>query len=63
MGLADRGDQDEQTLYRLMYLMQIGDTIHIQHCFEKDSRKTGRRDLEMAKAKLKEVRQRPLDTK
>jgi phage-related protein len=44
-----------------MYLARIGDTIHVLHCFEKYSRKTDRRDLEVVKARLKEVRQRMLD--
>ena len=56
-------DSDERTWYRLMYLTRIGDTIHVLHCFEKDSRKTDRRDLEVAKARLKELRQRLLDAK
>ncbi len=41
-----------------MYLSVIDNVIHILHCFEKDSRKTDRRDIETAKARLKEVRQR-----
>ncbi len=56
-------DSDERTWYRLMYLTRIGDTIHVLHCFEKDSRKTDRRDLEAARARLKEIRQRLLDWK
>jgi phage-related protein len=46
-----------------MYLTRIGDTVHVLRCFEKDSRKTERRDLEVAEARLKEIRQRLLDTK
>ena len=53
---------DERTWYRLMYLTRIGDTIHVLHCFEKDSRKTDRRDLEVARARLKEIRQTLQDT-
>jgi phage-related protein len=45
-----------------MYLTRIGDTIHVLHCFEKDSRKTDRRDLEVARARLKEIRQTLQDT-
>jgi phage-related protein len=62
-GVWELKDGDERTWYRLMYLTRIGDTIHVLHCFEKDSRKTDRRDLEVAKARLKEIRQRLLDTK
>jgi phage-related protein len=62
-GVWELKDGDERTWYRLMYLTRIGDTIHVLHCFEKDSRRTDRRDLEVAKARLKEIRQRLLDTK
>jgi phage-related protein len=62
-GVWELKDGDERSWYRLMYLTLIGDTIHVLHCFEKDSRRTDRRDLEVAKARLKEVRRRLLDTK
>ena len=32
--------------------------IYVLHCFEKDSRKTDRRDIETARARLKAVRRR-----
>jgi phage-related protein len=62
-GVWELKDGDERTWYRLMYLTQIGDTLHVLHCFEKDSRRTDRRDLEVAKTRLKEVRRRLLDKK
>ena len=61
-GVWELKDGDERTRYRLMYLTRIGDTIHVLHCFEKDSRKTDRRDLEVARARLKEIRQTLQDT-
>ena len=62
-GVWELKDGDERTWYRPMYLTQVEDTIHVLHCFEKDSRKTDRRDLEVTKARLKEVRQRLQDAK
>lgn len=38
-----------------MYLTRIGDALYVLHAFEKDSRKTDRRDLEIAKFRLKLV--------
>ncbi len=61
-GVWELKEGDERTWYRRMYLTRSGDTIHVLHCFEKDSRRTDRRDLEVAKARLKEIRQRLLDT-
>jgi phage-related protein len=36
----------------------VGNVIHVLHCFEKDSRKTDRRDIEVARQRLKVVKQR-----
>ena len=49
---------DEKTWYRVVYLSKIDDVIHVSHCFEKDSRKTDRRDLRLTKERLSKVRQR-----
>lgn len=48
---------DERTWYRVIYLTRIGDEIYILHAFEKSSRKTDRRDLEIAKTRFKAVQQ------
>ena len=48
-------EQDERTWYRVIYLAKIGNRIHILHCFEKKSAKTGKSDLAVAKARLKRV--------
>ena len=46
---------DERTWYRVIYLTRIGDALYVLHAFEKSSRKTSRRDLEIAKSRLKTV--------
>jgi phage-related protein len=46
---------DERVWYRVIYLTRIGDELFVLHAFEKDSRKTDRRDLEIAKSRLKMV--------
>jgi phage-related protein len=46
---------DERAWYRLIYLTRIGDVLVVLHAFEKDSRKTDIRDLEIAKNRLKLV--------
>jgi len=57
-GVYELKDADERTWYRVIYLARIGDIIHVLHCFEKDSRKTDRRDLEIARQRFKIVKQR-----
>ena len=57
-GVYELKDADERTWYRVIYLAKIRNVIHVLHCFEKDSRKTDRRDIETAKRRLKAVQQR-----
>ncbi len=57
-GVYELREADERTWYRVIYLSKVGNAIYVLHCFEKASRKTSRRDLEVACQRLKKVRQR-----
>ena len=57
-GVFELKEADERTWYRTVYLSRVGNVIYVLHCFEKNSRKTDRRDVEIAKSRLKNVRQR-----
>jgi phage-related protein len=57
-GVYELKEADERTWYRTIYLSKVANTIYVLHCFEKDSRKTDRRDIELAKQRLKRVMQR-----
>jgi phage-related protein len=57
-GVWELKEADARSWYRVMYLARINNVIHVLHCFEKDSRKTGKRDIETAKARLSAVQQR-----
>ena len=57
-GVWELKERDERKWYRVMYLARIDNVIYVLHCFEKQSRKTDRRDLETAKERLTRVRQR-----
>ncbi len=54
-GVWELKTSDERTWYRVIYLTRIGDALYILHAFEKSSRKTDQRDLEVAKSRLKLV--------
>ena len=60
-GVWELKESDDRTWYRVMYLSVIRGVIHVLHCFEKDSTKTDRRDIETAKSRLKAVQQRIRD--
>ena len=57
-GVWELKTDDVRTWYRVMYLSQIRGVIYVLHAFEKDSAKTGRRDIDIAKNRLKDVHQR-----
>lgn len=57
-GVFEIKEADERAWYRVIYLSKIGDTIHVLHCFEKESAKTSKRDLETASIRLGRVRER-----
>ena len=57
-GVYELREADERTWYRAIYLSKVGNVIHVLHCFEKDSRKTDTRDVEVARQRLKRVKQR-----
>lgn len=57
-GVYELKESDERTWYRAIYLAKVRDVIHVLHCFEKDSRKTDRRDIEVARQRLKMVKER-----
>jgi phage-related protein len=54
-GIWELKTADERTWYRVIYLTRIGDALYVLHAFEKSSRKTDQRDLEVAKSRLKSV--------
>jgi phage-related protein len=57
-GVFELKEADERTWYRTIYLSRMRNIIHVLHCFEKASRKTDRRDIEIARSRLKMIRRR-----
>lgn len=62
-GVYELKEADERTWYRAIYLSKVNEIIYVLHYFEKDSRKTDRRDIEVAAQRLKLVKQRILEQK
>lgn len=42
--------------FRIIYVTQFNDTVYVLHAFEKKSQKTARRDVEIARHRLAELR-------
>ena len=62
-GVFELRDQDERAWYRVIYLSRVRDVIHVLHCFEKRSRETPRKEINMARQRLKAVRERMIQEK
>ena len=62
-GAFELRDQDERAWYRVIYLSRVRDVIHVLHCFEKRSRETPRKEINMARQRLKAVRARMIQEK
>jgi phage-related protein len=57
-GVWELKESDERTWYRVVYLSRIRNVIYVLHCFEKESRKTDKRDIATARSRLKQVLKR-----
>jgi phage-related protein len=45
--------RDTNGAFRIIYIAQVGDTVHVLHCFQKKTAKTGITDLRLAQQRLK----------
>jgi phage-related protein len=54
-GVYELRDQDERAWYRVFYLKKIAGVIYVLHCFEKRTTQTERKDIEVAKERLKRL--------
>jgi phage-related protein len=48
--------RDESGAYRVFYVASVGDALYVLHCFEKKSQRTAKADLDIGKARYKEMR-------
>lgn len=52
-GVFELKEQDHHGWYRVIYTLQIRNKIYVLHSFKKQSAKTSKTDLELAKKRLK----------
>lgn len=48
--------RDASGAFRVIYVATFADAVHVLHAFRKKSQKTARRDLELAAARLRELK-------
>jgi len=55
-GVREIRIRDASGAYRVIYIATFADAIHVLHAFQKKSQKTATRDLDIASARLKELK-------
>jgi phage-related protein len=55
-GVREIRIRDAVGVYRVIYLAAMADAIHVLHAFQKKSRKTAQRDLDVAAARLRQLK-------
>ena len=55
-GVREIRIRDAAEAYRVIYIATLADAIHVLHAFEKKTQKTARRDLELAAARLRQLK-------
>ena len=56
-GVYELRDQDERAWYRVFYLKKIANLVYVLHCFEKRTAQTEQKDIEVARERLKRLRE------
>jgi phage-related protein len=54
-GVYELRDQDARAWYRVFYLKKIQDVIYVLHCFEKKTAQTEKKDIDVARQRLKHL--------
>jgi phage-related protein len=57
-GVYELRDQDERAWYRVFYLKKIANLVYVLHCFEKRTAQTEQKDIEVARERLKRLREK-----
>ena len=59
-GVCEIRVKDEAGIYRVIYIATFAEAVYVLHTFQKKTQKTAKSDLDLAKARLKDlIRRRP----
>ncbi len=56
VGVREIRIRDATGAYRIIYIANLADAVHVLHAFQKKSQRTPQRDLELADARLRELK-------
>jgi phage-related protein len=55
-GVREIRIRDDAGAFRVIYIATLAEAIHILHAFQKKTRRTAKRDLDLAAARLRQLR-------
>ena len=55
MGVEEIRILDESGIFRVIYTAKLANAVYVLHAFQKKTRKTSKRDLEIARLRLKQL--------
>ena len=53
IGVVELRIWDEAGTFRVVYIAKLADAVNVLHCFQKKTRQTAKRDIELAQKRLK----------
>src|ERR1043166_6395820 len=56
VGVREIRIRDATGAYRIIYVANLVDAVHVLHAFQKKSQKTPKRDLELTESRLRELK-------
>jgi phage-related protein len=54
-GVEEIRIRDDSGIYRVIYTARLADAVLVLHAFEKKTQRTSQRDIEIAKARFREM--------
>lgn len=57
-GVMELRDEDDRAWYRVMYVRRIAGAVHVLHCFEKKTKRTPVKDIDVARQRLSILEER-----
>ena len=54
-GVVELRIWDEAETFRVVYLAKLVDAVYVLHCFQKKTQQTAKRDIDLARKRLKEL--------
>lgn len=55
-GVQEIRIRDDDNAYRVIYVAKFDDAVYVLHCFQKKTLQTSQADIDIAKARYKEIR-------